>query len=546
MKLQEVLSIFQEFWPLFLIAATYAIAEADRLKTLSTYRETAQHSKAKRPPIPAKWLRKVPEGLILGKSGSRYFCIPEGGPDADCMSAMIWGGTGSGKTSGPIGCTVLQLQKDMIDHPDTAWSAMICDLKGEIHELVGGTARACIIPQDDDPSTFFLIDPSEEKRPYTVGWDPYWRLSQEEGPSNDLMIEVFTGIAKCFIPEDKNQPYFSENATAMMCGCLSYGYRHGENLVDTVLKILTCDIPKEIEKELTDSAYSSVTEFFLGKFRGKKSEGFEDICSTLTSKLSCFALDSVAWILRDNPNQIGPDAIRKKNVFLSVPDHMLTETQMAPIFRLIISQEMQYLTLQLPPKGTRPVVLLVDEAYAVGGPSGIPGLEKTLSICRGYRFSIILAFQGQAQIDAVYGSGNGAGSRIILDNTRCRCILEVSDKKSAETCISWTGKYMERKTNTQTSRKMSGSISWQDRDIFTPSDFTSLAEQKRVIVVTPTGFSSIQKLQWFRDPHFRKIYESLHKERESSPENSLSSSGSPKAGSPIDTNQPGKGRKESL
>ena len=36
MKLQEVLSIFQEFWPLFLIAATYAIAEADRLKTLST------------------------------------------------------------------------------------------------------------------------------------------------------------------------------------------------------------------------------------------------------------------------------------------------------------------------------------------------------------------------------------------------------------------------------------------------------------------------------------------------------------------------------
>lgn len=546
MKLQEILSLLKDFWSLVLIGGLYAVSEYQRYTDLTHYHETSQHRKAKHPPIPEKWLRKVPEGLVLGKSGKKYFCIPEGGPHADCMSALIWGGTGSGKTSGPIGCSVLQLQNDLIDKPDQAWTAMICDLKGEIHELAGGISRACVIPQDEDPSTFFLIDPAPEKRSYTVGWDPYWRLHQETAPSNDLKIEVFTGIARCFIPEDKNQPYFSENATAMLCGCLSYGYDHGENLVDTVLKILTSDIPKEIEKELSDTDYGSVTEFFLGKFRGKKSEGFEDICSTLTSKLSCFSLDSVAYLLRDNPNQIGPDAVRRKTVFLSVPDHMLTETQLAPVFRMILSQEMQYLTLKLPPKDTRPVVLLVDEAYAIGGPSGIPGLEKTLSICRGYRFSVILAFQGQAQIDAVYGLGNGAGSRIILDNTRCRCILEVSDKKSADTCVSWTGKYMERKTNTQTSRKMSGSISWQDRDIFTPSDFTSLAEQKRVIVVTPTGFSSIQKLQWFRDPHFRKIYESLHKERESSPENSRSSSGSPKAESPIDTNQPGKGRKESL
>ena len=510
MKFQEALSILREFWPLVLVGGLYAVSEYQRHTALTRYHETSQHQRARHPAVPNKWLRKSPEGLILGKCGNKYFCIPEGGPDADCMSALIWGGTGSGKTSGPIGCTILQLQKDLIDRPDTAWTAIICDLKGEIHDLAGGISKSCTVPEDNDPSTFFLIDPAADKRPYTVGWDPYWRLHQEATPSNDLRIEVFTGIARCFIPEDKNQPYFSENATAMMCGCLSYGYEHGESLVDTVLKILTCDIPAEIEKELSSSGYGSVTEFFLGKFRGKKSEGFEDICSTLTSKLSCFSLDSVAWLLRDNPNQIGPDAVRKKNVFLSVPDHMLTETQMAPIFRMIISQEMQYLTLRLPPKGIRPVVLLVDEAYAIGGPSGIPGLEKTLSICRGYRFSVVLAFQGQAQIDAVYGSGNGAGSRIILDNTRARCILEVSDKKSAETCVSWTGKYMERKTSTQTSRKMSSSISWQEKDIFSPSDFTLLVEQQKVIVITPTGFSSIRKLQWFKDPHFRKIHQFLH------------------------------------
>ena len=73
---------------------------------------------------------------------------------------------------------------------------------------------------------------------------------------------------------------------------------------------------------------------------------------------------------------------------------------------------------------------------------------------------------------------------------------------------------MERKVNMQTSKKMTRSISWQEKDIFSPSDFTSLVEQNKVIVVTPTGFSNVQKLQWFKDPHFQKIHQSLHEMNE--------------------------------
>ena len=47
MKLQEVLSIFKEFWPLFLVTAAYAMSEADRHKTLSTYQETSQQPNAR-------------------------------------------------------------------------------------------------------------------------------------------------------------------------------------------------------------------------------------------------------------------------------------------------------------------------------------------------------------------------------------------------------------------------------------------------------------------------------------------------------------------
>lgn len=509
MKLQDVLSLLSQYWPLAVAGAAAAAAMIYSDLDKDRYHETSQHHQAMHPRVPKQYLRKVPEGLILGKVGNRYYCIPEGRDDSDCMSVLIWGGSGSGKTSGPIGCSVLQLQYDLITRPDDAWTAMICDLKGEIHELVGGSARACTDPNDSDPSTFYLIDPLEENRTRSVGWDPYYRLHMEENPSYDLQIEVFTGIAKCFIAEDKKNAYFTENATAMMCGCMAYGFSRGENIVDTMRRILACNLPEEIERELADSAPDSLVSFFLGKFRGNSSEGYEDICSTMTSKLSCLALESSSWVLRDCPTKIGPDAVRRKIVFLSVPDHMLTETQMAPIFRLIISQEMQYLTLKIPQKGTRPVVLMIDEAYAIA-PSGLPNLEKTLSICRGYRFSMVLAFQGQSQLDAAYGQGNGSGARIILDNMRARCVLEVSDKKSAEMCVSWAGKFHERNTSLQKGRKASSTVSWQEKDIFSPSDFTTLATKKKVYVNVPTGFYLIQKLQWFKDKHFVAIHDTLH------------------------------------
>lgn len=510
MKFKEVLCFIQTWWPLLIGAGVYLYSESLRTKSLTQYYETSQHRRAKTPAVPTRWLQKDPTGLILGKVGKRYFCLPEGTSDTDCMSAVIWGGSGSGKTSGPIGSSILQLQEDLTNDPQNAWTAMVCDLKGEISQLAGGTTKTCTDPNDADPTTFYLIDPLEENRTFSVGWDPYFRLRQEPHPSSDLRIEVFSGIAKCFIPEDRSQPYFSENAQSMFCGFLSYGFEHEEELVDTVRKLLTCNIAEELEQEVNSSEAGSLTLYFLAKFIGKDSEGFEDITSTLTSKLSCFALDSVSWILRDNPHRIGPEAVRRKCVFLSVPDRYLTETQLAPVFRLILSQEMQYLTLKLPPKDFRPIVLMIDEAYVIGGPGGIPDLEKILSICRGYRFSIVLAFQGQAQLDAVYGAKSDAGSRIILDNCRCRCVLEVTDKKSADTCVSWTGKFVERKLSIQTSRKLSGSVTWEKQDIFTPADFTKLVEQQKVLVVTPTGFSLIQKQQWFREKHFQRIFDHLH------------------------------------
>ena len=61
-----------------------------------------------------------------------------------------------------------------------------------------------------------------------------------------------------------------------------------------------------------------------------------------------------------------------------------------------------------------------------------------------------------------------------------------------------------------TDRKLSGSVTWREQNIFRPSDFTRLVADGKVLVVTPTGFNRIQKLQWFRDSYFRKIHAALH------------------------------------
>lgn len=471
-------------------------------KAINQYSGPAHRSKAQNPKIPKEYKFSVPQGIVIGKTGERkrrYFCLPELN---DLIHCIIFGGSGSGKTSGPVMMTLLSnfvsQQKGLI----FAFTLMVIDLKGELHAA---------LPR----GSYYLIDPTD--REHSVGWDPYFILNREEDPDADLMIRVFSGIAASFVPTgNAENAFFTDNASGLLSGLLCWGYEHDIGMVDMVMRILTSSVPDLLNKCLQDSDEDDVSYAWLSKFQGKKlqeSEAFQNFVSEMTTKLSCFKLSSVQYILRDNPRKIGPNAVRKKNVFLSVSDSMLTEQQFAPIFRMILEQEMSYLTDRLPPEGTKPVGLIIDELYAVGGGSkgkGIETLQKYLSIARGYGSFCVLALQGQAQLEQQYGK---EGARIIMDNCRSKVILEASDMPTISNAIDMCGKYFEKNQNIN-DEKLTSTISWQEKDIFNKSDFLNLAAKKRIIVILQSGespFYNIGKLQWFRDPYFKNIHDQIQK-----------------------------------
>ena len=87
--------------------------------TLST--ETSQKRRAMHPRIPKKYLADKPEGLILGKSGKQYVRIstdPKSSSYPGILHTLILGGSGSGKTSGPILSTLIPAMSNRVLTPD--------------------------------------------------------------------------------------------------------------------------------------------------------------------------------------------------------------------------------------------------------------------------------------------------------------------------------------------------------------------------------------------------------------------------------------------
>lgn len=503
MSIEKILNFAQhnpeQFILLLLIGFFFMWSQFTRSNAVNK-RNNSRQKRAQNPRIPREFLKAIPEGFVIGTAGSlkkKYFCIPEKG--SNMIHAIVFGGSGSGKSSGPIISSMLaNLEREK--HGEQAFTYVAVDIKGELHSM---------LPRD----SYLLIDPTDREN--SVGWDPYYLLNQNqlESLDQDLVIRVFSNIASSFIPSGNPEAaFFSSNAKSLLAGLLCWGYFKGIGMVDMVQKILTSNVTDLLKECLADCDEDSVAYSWLGKFQGDKlqsSEAFQNFVSEMCTQLSCFKLSSVQYILRDNLNKIGPDAVRKKNVFLAVPDTMLTEEQFSPIFRMILEQEMQYLTEKEPEKGTKPVGLILDEAYKLGGESKGHGLELLpgyLSYARSFLSFVWISFQGKSQIEQQYGR---EGCRVIMDNTRCKIFLESSDIPTINDAVELCGKFYDRESNVNTD-KLQTSLSWREKNIFEKSDFPTLAARGRVIVILQMGkntFYNVKKLQWFKDKYLTHIHD---------------------------------------
>lgn len=514
MSLTTILTAIRRYWTLILLAVLIAYYYYTRYVALHVHHKTNQQVRAQHPKIDKRWIRRIPEGLIIGKSdNSHYYCIPEKATEHgfEMQHCLVIGGSGTGKTSSVYADSLLANWDNAVNRPELAYHVLAIDIKGELHQ---NFCPSLIRPDLDaeDANLYYLLDPTD--RDYSVGYDPFADLG--DYPSRDQTIQTSSDIAAAYVPVSDKDRYFSSNAQTMLAGfvaaCIESSPRI--DLVSMMQRVLAEGVKAVMEDVMSRALPGSATIYFLGRYQGKgqDNESLDDIISTMTTSLTCFALDSVAYMLRDNPVRIGTSAIRRKSVILSVPDYLLDEQTFAPVYRMILTLEQRYLTSRIPEPGTPPMVLFYDELYSLGGSEngkGIPGLQHFVSIARGYGCAVIAAIQSTKMLEQQYGR---EGARILEDNM-AKCILQITDPDTIKAAVDWTGKYTERRVSTSDSNKMTSTVSWSQEPIFDSSDFAALAGRKKVIIIPVNDkFCQIRKSQWFADPYFKQLQKQITKQ----------------------------------
>ena len=510
--MKEILTFCREWWALLLMIPLYLYYMYQRHDSLHTYHPTNQRRKAQNPPVDKRWRRTRPEGVVLGKVGRNWYCVPEkaAGHGYEMQHVLVIGGSGTGKTSSVFAESILQNYQDMVEHPERAFRFLAVDIKGELHKTFCPPLLS-IENDPDDANPYYLLDPID--RDHSVGFDPFGLIDETPYADRDLIIQVSSDIASSFVSVSEKDRYFSANALTLLSGfvaaCIESSPRI--EMVDMMHRILTEGVKTVMKEVYAEALPESATRFFLGRFqdKGDDNESFDDIASTMTTALNAFALNSVSYMLKDNPRKISVSAIRKKSIILSVPDSMLDENTFAPVYRMILTCMQRYLISRIPEKGTPATVLFYDELFSLGGSetgSGIPGLQHFMSIARQYGCAVVAAIQSEKMLTKQYGKD---GAKILEDNM-LKCILQITDGDTIRSAIDWTGKYVERKVSTSNSRKMTSNISWTREPVFDSSDFSSLVGQQKVIVVPLNdGFSRITKSQWFNESHYKTLQKKI-------------------------------------
>lgn len=514
--IQSVFGVDSETAKLVLAAVAIGILllynEKSRHDALHKHSITKQQRAAQNPPIDNRWKQKIPQGLVLGKVGSKWFCLPEKATESGFSvgHCLVLGGSGTGKTSSVYAESIMADWINKEEHPELFYSFLAVDIKGEIHK----TFCPPVAPPDSEEgkdNPYYLLDPVDRELSY--GYNPFCLIDTADYVSRDLIIQVSSDIASAFVSVSEKDRYFSANALTILTGLVAYCIESSPRieLVDMMQRIISEDVKALLNEVMEKALVGSVTMHFLGRFQGKgdSNESFNDIISTLTTQLNAFALDAVVYMLRDNPHKIGVNAIREKPIILSVPDNLLDENTFAPVYRMIMTSMQRYLISKIPEPGTKPVVLFYDELFSLGGSekgSGIPDLQHFMSIARQYGAAVVAAVQSEKMLVKQY---DFEGSKILEDNM-CKVILQITDADSVRSAKDWTGKFDDRSVSVNANSKLSTTVSWHQRDVFEGSDFSSLVSRKKVIVVPlDDHFMAVGKSQWFREPFFKRAQERI-------------------------------------
>lgn len=457
---------------------------------------SSEKRKATYPRIPNNMLADANQyngSIILGKSNNKHVKYDV---NANTIpNIIIIGSTGSGKSSSFYIGNLLYMTNSIKDVPNTTEKSMnkyqlfVMDVKGEL-------AKICVPKNNVNIRT---VSFDENIKSNLWGWDVYYELDAKSDDNHRL--EVYNMIATAvIISTSDHDGFWVENSRTLFVGLLSYFHDiKGIDFIDSVSEILQNNITSLIEEAIEVSDPQSIAYKWLYKFYGKSNNSFEDIITTMTSCLSVFNLPIVKNVMRDRKEKVSPITFDDSltSIFLNIPDYMLAE--LGTVFRLITTQLFEYIERR---NSSTSLLVLLDEFPALGK---IQKICHYMSILRYHNCSIWLSIQSYYQLQNNYSI---AESKIIIDNTKIKCVLEISDTDTGEMISKWCGTYNEKKISRN--EKGSRSTTTERVPIVTSTDLIKLSQKEEVIlIISGVGYLRVKRASYYKDKYMMEIADKI-------------------------------------
>ena len=441
------------------------------------------------PPVPAKYLSKEAEGLILGKKNGKYVRVPI--QSNNIYHTLLLGAPGTGKSTGPLLSTLIANFKQKLP-PFTVFAL---DIKPELAK------KSVDVVGNPNVKVFSPSSMSE------YSWDIYYEINEES--SYDDVMDVIDQIARSliFASDEKNQ-FFADSAINIFNGLMFYCYQYYHyDFMKSMQWVISANIPdaiKEALKNSKDTSYEVLVASKLSQYSGKQDATLNSIIMVLNQNLGIFSSSKLAHNFSTQDKMVSPaDLDNHISVFIALPERDLE--QYSGILRLVVNQTIKFFEARGDKQTANDgrdstILMLIDEFYRLGKMDNVVQGFATL---RSRGISILVATQNMSQLEEIYGQ---YGMKNILELCQVNILLSAKDPNTVDIFSKMAGEYQETSVSVtksggifDTNASSSTNTSKQYRPVLTAQDFADLAEKKSLIAFVNGKYMMLEKNNYYED-----------------------------------------------
>lgn len=411
-------------------------------------------------------------GIIFGRKACRVVYSPA----SEEGHVIVFGGSGSGKTSAVLIPTLRSLRKNNR-------STVFCiDIAGDI----SGNAAAGM------RNTLIYAPGSGKSIPYS----PFSTIDSLE--TEEDRNEALENIAFLLMPElqdaSANAQFFHREGRKILTSALIAGYHSGMDFIN-ICEHIAEQSYQALFEWIDKTGYQSAIRYING-FEGSSPQNTAGCMQSAAAAVALFANNTAVKQSIRRPryreDYYTPTALEEYNVFVVLPDDKIDLYQ--PLMQLLVSQTIQYLsTRSLTAKHT--IILCLDELPSLGH---LPVLDVVRKF-RKRKIRLLALTQSLADLDLTYGERERVA---ILENFRYTLVLSASSIETQQYFSKRIGN-VRRKQITTTSRMYDRSTvsETETREpAINPQDLARLGDH--LILLYPGGYIQLKKNYYFKQPDF--------------------------------------------